>query len=160
MSPLKRLVALVLTVGAGAGAIAAFAVAPAIAGSASSTPTIKLMTFPGKGKLLTVGGFVVYRFSHDGNGSKNTCVSGKPRQLGCPQFWPALTTVGTPKTGRGVKASLLGTTKLPNGEKQVTYAGHPIYKYKFGVKNDDSYVGVSAAGGTWYGVNAKGGAVK
>ena len=57
MRPLKRLVALVLTVGAGAGAITAVAVAPAVAGSTSSTPTIKLIS-TNKGKLLSVRGFV------------------------------------------------------------------------------------------------------
>ncbi len=125
MRPLKRLVALVLTVGAGAGAITAVAVAPAIAGSTSSTPTIKLIS-TNKGKLLSVKGFVVYRFSRDGNGNMNTCVKVK----NCSKTWPALTTVGKPHAGPGVKASLLGTTKLPNGKHQVTYAGHPIYNYE------------------------------
>ncbi len=117
MRPLKRLVALVLTAGVGAGAITAVAVAPAIAGSTSSTPTIKLIS-TNKGKLLSVKGFVVYRFSRDGNGNKNTCLKVK----NCSKTWPALTTVGKPQAGPGVKASLLGTTKLPNGKHQVTYA--------------------------------------
>ena len=73
MRPAKRLLALALTVGAGAGAIAAIAVAPATAGSTATTPTINLMNTT-KGKLLSTQGFVLYRFSHDGSGSKNTCV--------------------------------------------------------------------------------------
>src|SRR5690349_8586749 len=129
MRPWKRLVALVLTVGAGAGAITAVAVAPAIASSTASTPTIKLMTFPHKGKLLSVGGFVVYRFSHDGNGHKNTCLA----IPGCKQAWPALTSAGKPKAGPGVKKSLLGTITIAGGKHQVTYAGHPLYKYAAGV---------------------------
>jgi predicted lipoprotein with Yx(FWY)xxD motif len=156
MRPLKRLVALVLTVGAGAGAIVAVAVAPAIASSTSGTPTIKLTKFPGTGKILTVKGFVVYRFSHDGKGSKNTCV----KIRGCPGAWPALTTTGTPHVGPGVNKALLGTTKLPNGKKQVTYAGHPIYKYAFGQKGSTAYVGIHAFGGFWYGVNAQGKSVR
>jgi predicted lipoprotein with Yx(FWY)xxD motif len=156
MRPLKRMVALVLTAGVGAGAIAAVAVAPATAGSTATTPTIKLIS-TNKGKLLSVGGFVVYRFSHDGTGHKNTCVKIK----GCAGTWPALTTVGKPHTGPGVKASLLGTTKLPNGKHQVTYAGHPIYKYAFNYgKGSTLYVGVHQFKGFWYGVNAKGKVVK
>ncbi|HEY3946206.1 MAG TPA: hypothetical protein VGL78_13345 [Solirubrobacteraceae bacterium] len=159
MRPLKRLVALVLTVGAGAGAITAVAVAPAIAGSTSSTPTIKLIS-TNKGKLLSVGGFVIYRFSHDGTGSKNTCVTMKNS---CRKTWPALTTTGSPiaNTGPGVKKSLLGTTKLPSGKKQVTYAGHPLYNYAFNYgKGSTLYVGVHMFGGQWDGVTASGKAVK
>jgi predicted lipoprotein with Yx(FWY)xxD motif len=156
MRPLKRTVALVLTVGAGAGAVAAVAVAPAVAGSTAATPTIKLMSTASKGKLLSSGGFVLYRYSRDGNGSKNTCVN----VHGCPQAWPALTTVGKPHVGPGVKASLLGTTKLPNGKKQVTYAGHPLYKYAFDTRHSTSYIGVFASGGYWYGVRASGRVVK
>ena len=155
MRPAKRLLALALTVGAGAGAIAAIAVAPATAGSTATTPTINLMNTT-KGKLLSTQGFVLYRFSHDGSGSKNTCV----KISGCSKTWPALTTVNKPHTGPGVKASLLGTTRLPSGKKQVTYAGHPLYKYAFGQKGSTSYVGVFEFGGYWYGVNANGEAVK
>jgi predicted lipoprotein with Yx(FWY)xxD motif len=157
MRPAKRLLALALTMSAGAGAIAAVVVAPASAGSTATTPTIKLMS-TAKGKLLSVGGFVVYRFSRDGTGDKNTCV----KIRGCSRNWPALTTVGKPHTGPGVKASLLGTTKLPNGKKQVTYAHHPIYKYAFNYpgQSPTAYVGVRLSGGRWYGVNRNGGAVK
>lgn len=154
MRPLKRLVALVLTLGVGAGAIGAVAVAPAIAGRTATTPTIKLMS-TSKGKILSVKGFVVYRFSHD-KGKKNTCV----HISGCPMAWPALTTTGVPITGSGVKRSLLGTTKLANGKKQVTYAGHPLYRYAFGTKRSTSYVGINAFGGFWYGVKAGGRVVK
>jgi predicted lipoprotein with Yx(FWY)xxD motif len=152
MRPLKRLLALALTMGAGAAAITAVAVAPAVAGSTAGAPTIKLTSFAGKGKILTVGGFVVYRFSHDGNGHKNTCLA----IPGCKQAWPALTTSGKPKAGPGVNQSLLGTITIAGGKHQVTYAGHPIYRYAAGVKGDDSYVGFFAFNGYWYGVNAKG----
>ena len=157
MRPMKRLVALALTVGVGAGAIAAVSVASASASSTATTPTIKLIS-TNKGKLLSVGGFVIYRFSHDGNGSKNTCVTMKNS---CRKTWPALTTVGKPNTGPGVKASLLGTTKLPSGKKQVTYAGHPLYNYAFNYgKGSTLYVGVHMFGGQWDGVTAAGKSVK
>ena len=155
MSRFRRLVALALTVGAGAGAITAVAVAPATAASTSSTPTIKLMS-TNKGKLLSVGSFVIYRFSHDGNGHKNTCL----KIPGCKGAWPALTSAGNPKAGPGVNKSLLGTITIAGGKHQVTYAGHPLYKYAFGAPHSTSYVGVNAFGGFWYGVNAAGNSVK
>ena len=150
MRPIKILLAAT----AGAALIAPGVVAAA-APASSSTPTITLMK-TNKGKLLSSNGFVLYRFSHDKSGSKNTCVT----IPGCAMAWPALTTSDTPTTGPGVKKSLLSTTKLPNGKKQVTYAGHPIYKYAFGTKHSTSYVGVNISGGFWYGVNANGQAVK
>lgn len=146
---------LAATAGAAVLATALTAVTAVAAPSSSPTPTIKLMSTK-KGKLLSVGGFVVYRFSHDGNGHKNTCL----KISGCKQFWPGLTTVGTPKAGPGVKKSLLGTITYPGGKHQVTYAGHPIYRYSAGVKGSTSYVGVDAFGGHWYGVNAAGKSVK
>lgn len=43
--------------------------------------------------------------------------------------WPAFTTHGAPRAGRGVRASLLGTVYRPGIGDQVTYAGHPLYLF-------------------------------
>lgn len=43
--------------------------------------------------------------------------------------WPAFTTVGAPRAGRGVRASLLGTVRRHGIGDQVTYAGHPLYLF-------------------------------
>jgi predicted lipoprotein with Yx(FWY)xxD motif len=47
----------------------------------------------------------------------------------CAQTWLPITTVGKPRAGTGVKQGLLSTLTRPNGKKQVTYNGHPLYKY-------------------------------
>jgi len=43
--------------------------------------------------------------------------------------WPALTSVGAPRAGRGVNAKLLGTVVRAGIGDQVTYAGHPLYLF-------------------------------
>ena len=74
--------------------------------------------------LATSSGFTLYEFTHD-HSSANTCVHISE----CSDTWPALQTSGRPTAGPGVRASLLSTTRLPDGKTQVTYAGHPLYLY-------------------------------
>jgi predicted lipoprotein with Yx(FWY)xxD motif len=47
----------------------------------------------------------------------------------CASYWPPLLTHGKPVARGGAKQSLLGTTRRANGSRQVTYAGHPLYRY-------------------------------
>lgn len=106
--------------------------------------------------LVNASGFTLYRFTSDAR-NKNACV--KISQ--CPSTWPALSTSGKPVAGPGVKASLLSTITLPGGIKQVTYAGHPLYRYAAAEERaETTYVGAMQFGGTWYAVNAAGNTVK
>jgi predicted lipoprotein with Yx(FWY)xxD motif len=106
--------------------------------------------------LVDASGFVVYRFSRD-TAKKNTCVTVSE----CSTTWPALTTSGQPTAGRGVSASLLSTIRLANGQRQVTYAGHPLYRYAAATERGEAgYGGVKQFGGTWYAVSASGGNVR
>jgi len=54
---------------------------------------------------------------------------------GCLSVWPALKATGAPKAAGGAKASMLGTTKIAGGVKQVTYAGHPLYTFASDTKS-------------------------
>jgi predicted lipoprotein with Yx(FWY)xxD motif len=47
----------------------------------------------------------------------------------CSLTWIPLLTRGSPVAGRGVNPRLVGTQRLANGAKQVTYRGHPLYLY-------------------------------
>lgn len=106
--------------------------------------------------LVDASGFVVYRFSKD-TGKKNTCLSVSE----CSITWPALTTTGRPTAGPGVNAKLLSTITIPGGKHQVTYAGHPLYRYAAATERGEAgYGGVRQFGGTWYAVSASGGNVK
>ncbi len=63
--------------------------------------------------------------------------------------------------GPGIKSSLLGTTTLKHGVKQVTYAGHPLYTYTGDSgPGQTSYVNVKQFGGRWPALNAAGNEVK
>jgi len=106
--------------------------------------------------LVDSSGFTVFRFSKDPRNS-DTCV----KISGCTNLWPPLMSSGRPVAGPGVRAALLSTIKLPGGGRQVTYAGHPLYRYSAATeKGETGYVGAQQFGGGWYAVNAAGGSVK
>ena len=61
-----------------------------------------------------------------------------------------LITHGKPIAGQGVKTSLLGTIRRANGAQQVTYAGHPLYRYLLDTKSGQTNgEGLQDFGGGW-----------
>ena len=50
-------------------------------------------------------------------------------QVSSPAAWPPDTVTGTPQAGSGVSQALLGTITRPDGTRQVTYNGHPLYYF-------------------------------
>jgi predicted lipoprotein with Yx(FWY)xxD motif len=123
---------------------------PTTAPAAASPAAIGLS----QGHLVDAQGRTLYLFEADTT-SKSTC-SGA-----CAQGWPPATTSGQPKASQGVTASLLGTTKRSDGSTQVTYHGHPVYRFagdaKAGQSNGE---GVNAFGAEWWEVSAAGEAVQ
>lgn len=47
----------------------------------------------------------------------------------CAGYWPPLVVKGKPTATRAAKQALLGTTRRADGTTQVTYAGHPLYRF-------------------------------
>lgn len=74
--------------------------------------------------LVNAQGLTLYGFTAD-TGGKPTCYNDPADH--CSRAWPPLTTVGAPRAGKGVKASLLGTVKRKDGTLQVTYKRIPLY---------------------------------
>jgi predicted lipoprotein with Yx(FWY)xxD motif len=106
--------------------------------------------------LVNGGGHTLYAFTRDSRGHSQCAVIS-----GCTGVWPMLTTKGKPRVGRGVKRSRVGTIKLADGRRQLTYAGHPLYTYIADAgPGDTSYVGVSQFGGRWLALTATGHLVK
>ncbi|MGD9734660.1 MAG: hypothetical protein AB7V58_03470 [Solirubrobacterales bacterium] len=66
----------------------------------------------------------------------------------CAGVWPPLLTRGRP-VAAGVEAGLLGTTRRADGKLQVTYAGHPLYRYVGDSPGTILCHDVVEFGGTW-----------
>jgi predicted lipoprotein with Yx(FWY)xxD motif len=95
---------------------------PAAAPAAGGAATITTANH-GLGKMLVDSqGRTLYLWQAD-SGMSSTC-SGA-----CAAGWPPVTTSGTPKAAGGVQAGWLGTTKRSDGTLQVTYGGHPLYRF-------------------------------
>ena len=102
--------------------------------------------------LATSSGMTLYLFKAD-HGKTSACY-GK-----CASFWPPLMKKGDVSAGKGVKAKLLGTTKRKNGKLQVTYKGHPLYRFKLDKSSGAiSGQGQNFFGGLWWAVSASGAA--
>ena len=67
-------------------------------------------------------GRTLYLFENDKRGH-SSCAGA------CATYWPPLLTKGKPTAARAAKLALLGTTRRADGTTQVTYAGHPLYRF-------------------------------
>jgi predicted lipoprotein with Yx(FWY)xxD motif len=119
-------------------------------GAAAATGTVNVAS-TGLGKILVnSSGLTLYLFEAD-KGTTSNC-SGA-----CAAAWPPLVTSAKPTAGGGVKGSLLGTTKRPDGTTQVTYNSHPLYRFASDTKpGDTTGQGVNGFGALWYGLSAAG----
>lgn len=72
--------------------------------------------------LVDAHGRALYLFEKDRRG-RSAC-SGT-----CAAYWPPLLTKRKPAAGNGTRQSLLGVTPRSDGTSQVTYAGHPLYRF-------------------------------
>jgi predicted lipoprotein with Yx(FWY)xxD motif len=64
---------------------------------------------------------------------------------------------GKTTAGPGLSASEIGTTKRSDGERQLTYNGHPLYRYAADTKPGEANgQGLDQFGAEWYVLNARG----
>jgi predicted lipoprotein with Yx(FWY)xxD motif len=137
--------------GATASTTPAKAASTAPAKTTSPSPT-DIAT--GKTALGTVladsQGRTLYLFTHD-SGTTSMCGGA------CATAWPPLVASGAATAKSGAKAALLGTSQRADGTTQVTYNGHPLYRFvkdqKAGETNGQ---GVTAFGGSWFAVTVAG----
>jgi len=121
--------------------------------SSATGSTVKLASSK-LGRILVDGkGRTLYLFAADKNGT-STC-SGA-----CAATWPPLTAASA-SAGDGLDGGALGTTKRADGTQQVTYHGHPLYRYAGdGPPGSTKGENLNTFGGAWYVVNAAGKAVQ
>jgi predicted lipoprotein with Yx(FWY)xxD motif len=97
------------------------------------------------GKILVDSqGRTLYLFQAD-SGTKSACTGA------CAVAWPPLRASGKSVAGSGISASKLGTTPRSDGKPQVTYNGHPLYRFANDQNPGDANgQGVNAFGGGWF----------
>src|SRR4051794_21624422 len=124
------------------GAAVAAAASTTTAAKAKS-PTLKLRK-TGLGKILVDSkGRTLYEFGHDKK-NKSRC-SGQ-----CAANWPPSTSPAKPTVAKGIDKSKLKVIKRGDGSRQLSYNGHPLYRFiADGKPGDTNGENVTAFGGTW-----------
>jgi predicted lipoprotein with Yx(FWY)xxD motif len=116
----------------------------------STVATVRLGNSSLGRMLVDSSGRTLYLFEKDKTGH-SSCTGA------CASYWPPLLTTGKPHAGTGVKQTLLGTTKRANGKLQVTYRGHPLYRFALDKKAGQTKgEGLNNFGAEWYVVSAAG----
>ncbi|HET8529048.1 MAG TPA: hypothetical protein VFL60_09065 [Gaiellaceae bacterium] len=104
--------------------------------------------------LVSAQGRTLYMFMHDKRGV-STCYGQ------CAGFWPPLLATAKGTAGAGARGSLLGTTKRHDGTLQVTYAGHPLYRFSQDTaRGQTNGEGIQHFGGRWWAVAPSGAALR
>jgi predicted lipoprotein with Yx(FWY)xxD motif len=128
-------------------AVAAAALAAGPAHAAGTTISLRGSEF---GSMLWgPGRQAIYVFQRDGR-NLSRCYGA------CARAWPPVYTRGRPVAGRGVRQSLLGTTRRRDGRTQVTYAGKPLYYYAHEDAGEVRCHNVNLNGGLWWVVGPDG----
>ena len=137
-----------------------FVAAALLAGcSSSSKPKVAAPAIHGPlgtmqtslGQVLTdSAGKTLYRFAIDSVG--HSACSGT-----CLQYWPPVPApAGLPSTVPGVNAQL-GSISRPDGAKQLTVAGYPVYTYASDkAPGDVAGQGLNLSGGLWWVISSTG----
>jgi predicted lipoprotein with Yx(FWY)xxD motif len=115
---------------------------PATAGAAKKTIEARSSRL---GKILVDSqGRTLYLFKKDSRG-KSAC-SGE-----CAKFWPPLRAGARPTAGRGISAAKVGTISRSDGTRQVTYNGHPLYRFLQDSRPGQIHgQGLTAFGASWF----------
>ena len=120
------------------------------ASTGGDAATVSLRKLNVGNALVDGQGRTLYLFEAD-KSAMSTCNGA------CASLWPPATTAGKPKAGPGVDAAKLGTTKRSNGTLEVTYNGHPLYRYAPDTKpGQDAGQGLDQFGAKWYVLAATG----
>jgi predicted lipoprotein with Yx(FWY)xxD motif len=112
--------------------------------SQASAPVVGLRASALGQTLVDGSGNTLYLFAADRSG-RSEC-SGA-----CAAVWPPYLGTGTPQAETGVAAGMLSTIPRGDGGMQVTYGGHPLYRYAGDQRPGDiTGQGLDQYGAKWY----------
>jgi predicted lipoprotein with Yx(FWY)xxD motif len=103
-----------------------------------------------RGRLIyDLSAHTLYVFDKD-KGSTSTCYGA------CARTWQPALAEGETRAGGVAVASKVGTTKRRDGTVQLTYAGHPLYRYFRDRQSDLKGQGLESFGGEWHAIRPNG----
>jgi predicted lipoprotein with Yx(FWY)xxD motif len=124
------------------------------AGASSSAPAsssggtaLEVKTIGGQQVVTNSAGFTLYWFAPD-TSTTSKCTGS------CATYWPP---VKGPASAMSGVTGTLGTITRPDGTKQATYDGHPLYTYAGDTAPGQAKGnGVNAFGGLWHEMTVSG----
>lgn len=100
--------------------------------------------------LVDNQGHTLYLFKKD-VGNKSSCFGA------CADDWPPARVAAAPTVSGGLAPAKAMTTARSDGKPELTYNGHPLYRFAGDQKpGDTGGQGLSEFGGNWYAVSANG----
>src|SRR3954464_7137512 len=144
---LAVLIAAAIPVGAVAAANSS---SPTPSAAKAKAPALKLAK-TGLGMIVVDGkGRTLYAFGHD--------LKNKSRCSGpCAQNWPPAAAPPKPAVAKGIAKSKLKVIKRGDGSRQLSYAGHPLYRFSLDSARGDTHrPNVTAVRGTWHALSKSG----
>jgi predicted lipoprotein with Yx(FWY)xxD motif len=141
--------------GGGGGAGSSAPSSPATGSQAAATGTVITTKSGPSGNYLTDGsGRAVYFFMADST-DKTRCTGP------CLAAWPAVYATGTPSASGSALSANLGAFTRPNGKKQMTYKGLPLYYFAGDTgAGMTAGQGISQFGAKWWLVSPAGAPLK
>lgn len=133
-----------------AACVTLVAAGAAIGMSSTTRPVVTVRTTSLGRVLADQRGRTLYLFEKDKRGM-SACTGS------CVSFWPPLLANGKPRVASGVRRSLLGTIRRSDGRRQVTYRGHPLYRFSLdSAAGQTKGEGLDDFGAHWYAVSPAG----
>ena len=149
-SGLAAVAVLAVACAGGGGYASPYGAGPSTSSVAPSAALVSLRASTIGQTLVDGQGNTLYLFAADTAG-KSEC-SGA-----CASVWPPYLGAGTPRAGTGVTAGMLSTIPRGDGGTQVTYGGHPLYRYAGDQRPGDvTGQGLDQYGAKWYAVAPNG----
>jgi predicted lipoprotein with Yx(FWY)xxD motif len=117
---------------------------------AAASPALRVAGLEPGRALVDGQGRTLYLFEAD-HGAMSACNGA------CASIWPPATATGKTAAGPGLTAGKIATITRSDGKSQLTYNGHPLYRYAADRKPGDAEgQGLDQFGAKWYVLNASG----